>query len=101
MMSHTPILMKEVTQMLVSDLSGIYVDCTIGFAGHSYKILEKLNNKGLLIGIDLDPYALNKAKEKLSGLNKQFSLHNIAYKEFPDILSNLKIKKSISNVNIF
>ena len=91
--NHISIMQNEVVDYLIKDLNGIYVDCTIGFAGHSYKILEKLNNKGLLIGIDLDPYALNKAKEKLSGLNKQFSLHNIAYKEFPDILSNLKIEK--------
>ena len=93
MMSHTPILMKEVTQMLVSDLSGIYVDCTIGLGGHSFNILNILNNKGLVLGLDLDPYALNMADDKLSTLNKKYSLHNTSYENFPEILSILGIKK--------
>ena len=85
--NHIPIMQNEVVDYLINDLNGTYVDCTIGFGGHSYEILEKLNNKGFLIGIDLDPYALNKTKEKLSGLNKQFSLHNFAYKDFPVLAS--------------
>ena len=93
MNNHIPIMKNEVVELLIKDLDGIYVDCTVGFGGHSHKILNTLNEKGMLIGMDLDPYALNKAKEKLSDLNKQFSLHNIAYKEFPNILSNLKIDK--------
>ena len=55
--NHIPIMQNEVVDYLINDLNGTYVDCTIGFGGHSYEILEKLNNKGFLIGIDLDPYA--------------------------------------------
>ena len=62
--NHRPIMLQEVINMLVKNNDGIYIDCTLGFAGHSYEILKKISNKGLLIGMDLDPYALNEAKEK-------------------------------------
>ena len=44
---------------------GIYVDRTLGGAGHSYEIAKMLNNTGKLIGIDRDEDALKKAKDKL------------------------------------
>jgi len=91
--NHTPIMRDEVINMLIKDINGIYIDCTIGFAGHSYEILKKLTNKGILIGMDLDPYALNEAEKKLSTLEKKFLLFNMNYKNFPNILSKLKIEK--------
>ena len=92
-MSHLPILKNKVTQMLITDLCGIYVDCTIGLGGHSFNILNELNEKGLLIGLDLDPYALNMANKELSALDKNYSLHNTSYENFPKILSVLGVKK--------
>ena len=92
-MSHLPILKNKVTQMLITDLCGIYVDCTIGLGGHSFNILSELNEKGLLIGLDLDPYALSMANRKLVTLNKKYSLHNTSYENFPKILSVLGVKK--------
>ena len=91
--NHIPIMENEVVDYLVKDKDGIYVDCTVGFGGHSKKILNKLNDKGMLIGMDLDPYALNKANKKLGDLNKQFILRNITYKKFNTVLSELKIDK--------
>jgi len=69
------------------------MDCTIGFGGHSESIIKKLNTEGLLIGLDLDPYALNKTKKKLSQFNKNISLHNCCYSVFPQILEKLGISK--------
>ena len=94
MANHFPVLLDEVIETLVTDTDGIYVDCTLGFAGHSAAILEKISEHGFLIGLDLDPYALNKAKGKLEKIgNKRFSLHHASYREFPDILSKLGIDK--------
>tara|TARA_B100000401_G_scaffold99878_1_gene64424 strand:+ start:1247 stop:2167 length:921 start_codon:yes stop_codon:yes gene_type:complete len=91
---HIPVMKSETLDLLINKKDGIYVDCTIGFGGHSKEILNRINNKGILIGMDLDPYALSKANEKLSDSSeKKFSLHNISYKEFPTILSEMKIKK--------
>ena len=94
MADHCPVLLHEVVETLVTDLDGIYVDCTLGFGGHSSAILEKISRQGFLIGLDVDPYALNKAKEKLKKTgNKRFSIHHASYEEFPEILSKLGIDK--------
>ena len=66
---HIPVLLDEVIKILDIKPEGIYMDCTVGFGGHSELILKKLNSKGILIGLDLDPYALEKAKLKLTILN--------------------------------
>ena len=92
--NHFPVLLDEVIETLVTDIDGIYVDCTLGFAGHSAAILEKISKHGFLIGLDLDPLALNKAKEKLEETGrKEFSVHHASYQEFPEILSKLGIDK--------
>ena len=62
---HIPVLLEETIQGLNINPDGIYVDGTIGGAGHSKKIIEKLSEKGLLIGIDRDEEALKAAKENL------------------------------------
>ena len=49
---HEPIMLKECLENLNIRPDGIYVDGTIGGAGHSSRIVEKLNENGLLIGID-------------------------------------------------
>ena len=74
----------EVVDLLDIKSKGIYMDCTIGFGGHSLNILEKLGPNGQLIGIDLDPYALKKTKEKLNKHNN-ISLHNCSYGAFPQM----------------
>ena len=76
MTDHVPVLCEEVVKNLINKPEGIYMDCTVGFGGHSEKILEKLKGKGFLIGIDIDPYALKISNEKLSKQYKNFSLHN-------------------------
>ena len=82
----------EVIELLDIKSKGIYMDCTIGFGGHSLNILKKLGTDGQLIGIDLDPYALKKTKEKLNKHNN-ISLHNNSYSAFPQILEKMGIKK--------
>ena len=94
MINHYPVMLDEVIDMLIKDDDGIYIDCTVGFGGHSESILKKINKNGFLIGTDLDPYALNKAKEKLLKVeNKNFALYNTSYKDIPEILLKLGIKK--------
>ncbi len=70
---HIPVLLDQCIQGLSIKPNGIYVDGTLGGAGHSKKILELLSSEGKLIGIDRDEEALKAAKENL----KKFS--NIIY----------------------
>ena len=62
---HKPVMLNECIQGLQIKKNGIYVDGTLGGAGHSKEIAKKLENTGLLIGIDRDEEALKAAKENL------------------------------------
>ena len=62
---HKPVLLDECIDGLNINPDGIYVDGTLGGAGHSKEIVKKLSNKGILIGIDRDTEAIDVAKENL------------------------------------
>ena len=62
--NHTPVLLNECLEGLNIKPNGIYVDGTMGGAGHSSRIVEKLKG-GKLIGIDKDDTALAVCKERL------------------------------------
>ena len=62
---HIPVLLNECIEGLKIKEKGIYVDGTLGGAGHSFYIAQKLSKKGKLICIDKDEDALKAASEKL------------------------------------
>lgn len=51
---HIPVLLHETVEGLVTNPAGVYVDCTFGGGGHSRAILERLNEKGVLVAFDQD-----------------------------------------------
>ena len=63
---HYSVLLNETVDSLNIKEDGVYVDCTLGGAGHSNLIASRLSEKGRLIGIDRDEFALSKAKERLA-----------------------------------
>jgi 16S rRNA (cytosine1402-N4)-methyltransferase len=63
--SHKPVMLKECIEGLNIKEDGVYLDGTLGGAGHSVEILRRLGPKGLLIGVDQDREALEAAVEKL------------------------------------
>lgn len=79
--NHKPIMLNEILSGLNINPDGVYMDCTIGGAGHSKKIIEKLTGKGLLIGIDKDYDALNVSTERL----KEFNNKKLIHSDFNDI----------------
>ncbi|MEH7354869.1 16S rRNA (cytosine(1402)-N(4))-methyltransferase RsmH [Neobacillus drentensis] len=66
MFEHTTVLLNEAVEGLNIKSDGIYVDCTLGGAGHSSLILTKLGAGGKLYAFDQDETAIANAKEKLS-----------------------------------
>lgn len=66
MNQHESVLKNEVIEQLNIKRDGIYVDCTLGRAGHSLAIAEKLSDDGLLIGFDQDEEAIQAAEAKLA-----------------------------------
>jgi len=89
---HIPVMLKEVVSNLVSNTSGIYLDGTIGFAGHSHEILNQLTSAGQLIGLDSDKEALEFSQKRLSHFNN-FTLFHSNFTNFDIVLENENISK--------
>ena len=68
---HVPVLLDEVMTYLNVRPGGVYVDATLGFAGHSSEIARRLGPKGTLIAFDRDPEAMRLARERLDALREE------------------------------
>ncbi|HHV29587.1 16S rRNA (cytosine(1402)-N(4))-methyltransferase RsmH [Acetivibrio mesophilus] len=66
---HKPVLLEETIENLDIKPDGVYIDGTLGGAGHSSEILRRLDKNGTLIGLDQDEFALKTSQEKLTQLN--------------------------------
>ena len=64
-MRHVPVLLNEVIDSLQLKSGFKVIDCTLGDGGHSESMLEKIGNKGKLLGIDTDAESLFRAKNNL------------------------------------
>lgn len=91
--SHKSVLLNEVIEHLNIVPDGIYVDCTLGGAGHSKAIAERLSEKGMLIGIDKDTDALEVSQERLKGCKCKIECIHSDYKKFSEVLDELNIDK--------
>ncbi|NMB08026.1 MAG: 16S rRNA (cytosine(1402)-N(4))-methyltransferase RsmH [Tissierellia bacterium] len=89
---HEPVLLNEAINGLNIKEDGIYVDGTIGGAGHSLEIVKKIKT-GKLIGIDQDINAINKSKEVLKNELDKVILVQDNYGNIKKILNNLNMEK--------
>ena len=89
---HYPVMLQECIEGLKIKEDGIYVDGTLGGAGHSKEIAKKLSDKGKLIGIDRDEEALKAAKKNLQEFQNIIYIHD-NHDNIQEILERLKIKK--------
>ncbi|WP_010301769.1 16S rRNA (cytosine(1402)-N(4))-methyltransferase RsmH [Kurthia senegalensis] len=77
MFNHTTVLLKETVDGLNIRPDGIYVDCTLGGAGHSEYLVSQLSDEGRLICFDQDQTAIDHAKERLAPyLNRVTFVHS-------------------------
>ena len=91
---HIPVLLEECITGLNIKEDGIYVDGTLGGAGHSKEILKRLDSsKGFLVGIDRDEEALKAAKQNLKEFeNVNILLYNELLNMFSRIIDNLLVQ---------
>ena len=89
--SHKPVLLQECIDGLNIRENKKYVDGTLGGAGHSLEIAKKLNNTGMLIGIDRDEEALEVAKKRLNEFTNIKFVHG-NHDNIKEILQELKIE---------
>lgn len=90
---HIPVMRNEVLAYLKCEPGKCYVDCTLGGAGHSRAILEKILPDGLLVGIDQDSDAVENATHVLKPYASNTRLFHDNYINLPNILSQLNISK--------
>ena len=88
--NHVSVLLNECLEGLNIKENGIYVDGTLGGAGHSSEILKRLSNEGRLIGIDQDTDALKAAKERLKDYSNVTFVHS-NFSNIENVLNNLNI----------
>ena len=85
---HIPVLLEETIEGLNINPDGIYVDCTMGGAGHSSEILKRLSPKGKLYCFDQDEYAINKGNERLSKISNNYQIIQSNFYNIKSELSN-------------
>jgi 16S rRNA (cytosine1402-N4)-methyltransferase len=90
---HRPVLLDEVLTALAPAEGNVIVDCTTGWAGHSTELLRRVGAYGRLIGLDLDPENLPRARERLTAVGFPFSLHHSNFAALPTILAEEKVEK--------
>ncbi len=93
--NHKSVLLEETINSLNIKPDGIYVDGTLGGAGHAAKVIERLSGNGRFIGIDQDEDALRAAKDKLSRYNDKVRIDIVKsnYKDMINVLKSLNIEK--------
>lgn len=91
--NHVPILLDQCIDNLDINPNGIYVDGTLGGAGHATAICKKLGEAGHFIGIDQDENAIKVAKERLQGQAPKISIVRDNFKNIKKILEELDIEK--------
>lgn len=89
---HKPVMLTECIEGLKIKPDGIYVDGTLGGAGHSKEIVKKLSSEGMLIGIDRDEEALQAAKDNLKEFPNVRYVHD-NHDNIKNILEQLNIDK--------
>ena len=89
---HIPVMLNEVIDSLNIKPDGIYVDLTLGRAGHAEAILKNIVN-GKLIAFDKDKIAIEESRGRLVEVNNHFQLIHSDFKNFKDELAKLGIKK--------
>ena len=87
---HIPVLLNEVIEGLNIKGDGIYLDLTLGRAGHSSVILSKLD-KGLLIGLDQDEDAITKSETRLKEIGHNYKLFKTNFVNVLEVLKSENI----------
>lgn len=90
---HVSVLLEETVEHLNIKADGIYVDGTLGGAGHAYQICKRLGAGGRLIGIDQDGEAIRTSAERLKEFGDKVTIVKSNYVNMKQILQDLGIER--------
>ena len=87
---HEPVLLEEVTTLLAPRVDGVYVDCTLGWGGHTRALVTA--GAGRVVGIDRDLSALSEAAERLADVRDRVEFVHDDYRHLADVLAARGLK---------
>ncbi len=88
---HIPIMLESVLEHLNIRPNGVYVDGTVGGAGHSVEILKRLTGNGRLIAIDQDRDAVETSRERLAAVSDRATVVKSNFVNFDIVLNDLGV----------
>lgn len=91
-MYHKSVLLNECIENLSIKEDGIYVDATLGYAGHSSEILKRIP-KGHLYGFDQDDFAILKSSEKLCGISDNYTIIRSNFVNLKEELAKYEVNR--------
>ncbi len=91
MFNHTTVLLKETVDGLNIKENGVYVDCTLGGAGHSEYLASQLSTEGHLYCFDQDETAINHAREKLNSFKDRITFIQANFRHIKEELERLGV----------
>ena len=83
---HKSVLLEESIEGLNIKPDGTYIDCTLGYAGHSGEILKRLETEGFLFAFDQDENAVLASTEKLKSISKNFKIFDTNFKNIKNCI---------------
>jgi 16S rRNA (cytosine1402-N4)-methyltransferase len=86
---HRPVLYNEIIHALQPKSGARYIDGTLGAGGHAFGILEGSSPKGLLLGMDVDPQALELATRRLAPFGERARLIQASYTTLPEHMAQM------------
>jgi 16S rRNA (cytosine1402-N4)-methyltransferase len=89
--SHEPVMVAEVLDLLVPSRGGMFVDCTVGLGGHARALLQAGADR--VLGLDRDPKALAPAREALTAFGDRVELVHADYRELDRVLDERGIER--------
>ncbi len=92
-MRHKSVLVAEVLRFLDLKRGMVAVDGTLGSGGHSLELLKQIGPEGRLIGLDQDPAAIERARERLKEYGKQVSFHHENFENLDQVLDQLHLSE--------
>ena len=96
---HIPVLLEEVKELFKNLNEGYFLDCTLGFGGHSKALLEK-HSRLNLIACDQDEFALNFSKNLLLPFKDRISLLHCNFSEILDKIDTKNLKGILADIGL-
>src|SRR5215212_1661621 len=97
---HVPVMLAECLAALDPQPGQTIVDCTLGFAGHSVELLQRVGPTGKLIAFDLDDVHLDDAIAKLKSIGNPYTIHRGNFASIQTILNGERVHGLLADLGM-